>query len=257
MEIVPINSLAAFGELTPPNPRHLFVRKGDVYLGIEAIEYIGQNANNVNIWLWKCHCGNYFYARAINVKYGNTTSCGCVQKSNRHTSTRTHGKSNTPEYNIWCHMKARCTNPNNQAYDYYGGRGIDIDPRWLESFEEFQKDMGNRPSEEHTLDRIDCNKGYYKDNCRWLTLDEQTRNRRSCRFIKYNDEILLLADIGRMAQTTSDRVLYLLRSGYTVDEIINRCKRGLRNKRLGRVKIPDEQIFLSYEEVIKYNAVKK
>ena len=74
-------------------------------------------------------------------------------------------------------MKQRCDNPDNGSYQNYGGRGITYDPRW-KSYENFKLDMGRRP-EGLTLDRIDNSKGYYKDNCRWATSEEQNNNRRT------------------------------------------------------------------------------
>jgi hypothetical protein len=75
-------------------------------------------------------------------------------------------------------MKQRCLNPKNPMWDYYGGRGIDIDPRWIESYEAFLADVGPRPSLDYTLDRIDNNRGYWPDNVRWATRSEQQRNKR-------------------------------------------------------------------------------
>lgn len=87
-----------------------------------------------------------------------------------------HGMHKTPEYTAWHDMKGRCLNPNHRSYAYYGGRGITIDESWLE-FENFYRDMGPRPSG-LTLDRIDNDKGYSKDNCRWANRIVQMGNTR-------------------------------------------------------------------------------
>jgi hypothetical protein len=83
----------------------------------------------------------------------------------------------SPTYNTWRGMKLRCYNKNREDYKHYGGRGIEVCERWRSSFVAFLEDMGPRPPG-MTLDRIDVNKGYCKDNCRWATKAEQERNKR-------------------------------------------------------------------------------
>jgi hypothetical protein len=88
------------------------------------------------------------------------------------------GGTTSHEYSIWSTMIQRCTNPKNKRYEYYGGRGITVCERWISSFENFIEDMGYKPSSKHSIDRIDNNKGYSPDNCRWGTIQEQSRNKR-------------------------------------------------------------------------------
>jgi hypothetical protein len=85
---------------------------------------------------------------------------------------------NSAEYNAWYHLIIRCTDPNQPDYERYGGRGIKVCERWLNSFANFLADMGPRPSSEHSIDRADNNGNYERDNCRWATKDQQNSNRR-------------------------------------------------------------------------------
>ena len=86
---------------------------------------------------------------------------------------KTHGMSKTPEFRAWLNMKERCYRPTNARYHRYGARGIEVCDRWLESFENFYTDIGDRPSPTHSLDRIDNDGNYEPDNCRWGTREEQ------------------------------------------------------------------------------------
>ncbi len=113
-------------------------------------------------------------------------SCGCAYK------TRTHNLSSSSTYRIWRGMRSRCTNNKCKEYNRYGGRGITICERW-NKFEMFLEDMGIRP-EGLSLDRIDNNKGYCKENCRWATREEQNRNKRSNTFLTINNRTMTIAE---------------------------------------------------------------
>ncbi len=134
-----------------------------------------------------CECGNtidLFYQHYISQ---HTKSCGCLNNEKRILNGKSnlkHGHSNkggyvksSPEYFSWSAMKTRCNNPKNKDWNNYGGRGIIVCDRWVSSFENFLKDMGNRP-EGFTLDRIDPNGNYEPINCRWADDETQRKNKR-------------------------------------------------------------------------------
>jgi hypothetical protein len=102
-----------------------------------------------------------------------------------------------PEYLSWNSMRQRCCNPNALNYENYGGRGIEVCERW-QLFENFVADMGKRP-ENHSLDRIDNDKGYEPGNCRWATRKEQSSNTRRCRFHEWNGEMCTMARLAEIA----------------------------------------------------------
>ena len=133
----------------------------------------------------------------------------------------THKLSHSPTWNSWHSMKARCYNKNHSAYSRYGGRGIKVCDSWLNSLENFVKDMGIRP-DGMTLDRIDNDGNYTPDNCKWSTKHEQVINRRINRKITYKGRTDYIAqfaiDYGINLNTLHDR----LRRGWSIDDAIER-----------------------------------
>jgi len=147
-----------------------------------VLKFLGRRKNDYhNYLLCKCECGTKKAIRVSNVLSNYTRSCGCLikefaSKNLSEINTR-HGMCGTTEYKTWSCMKARCYNKNSAEYFRYGGRGIGISSRWRYSFETFYKDMGPKPTPQHSIDRIDNKKGYNKKNCRWATKKEQSANR--------------------------------------------------------------------------------
>lgn len=142
-------------------------------------------------WECKCECGVVRPVLSSSLISGKSKSCGCLNKekaSERLTlRMKTHGLSRTAAYASWSSMVKRCTNKKNNEWENYGGRGIGICDRWKNSFENFLEDMGNPPPG-MSIDRINNDLGYSKENCRWATRTEQNRNKRSCRQISFNGE---------------------------------------------------------------------
>lgn len=139
-------------------------------------------------------------------------------KANRWWQT-THGMSDSPEYKVWNNMYSRCNNPNHPRYKDWGGRGIKMCEKWM-SFEGFFEDMGRRPSDDSTIERIDNNKGYSKDNCRWATTKEQARNRRSNVLITYSEISETATDWAERLGVRRGTFLGRLSRGWTIEEAI-------------------------------------
>jgi hypothetical protein len=149
---------------------------------LQVVAYSGRSGKK-SIWLCKCDCGNWSTSVPTwTLVSKTTTSCGCGSKEPLKLRV-THNKSKTRAYNIWSGMLQRCNNPKASKYENYGGRGIKVCDRWYK-FENFHLDMGN-PLETQTLDRIDSDKDYSPDNCRWATYAEQNRN------TKHNNNITI------------------------------------------------------------------
>lgn len=127
------------------------------------------------IWRCECECGQFCDSISTTLINERKMSCGCgvleAVKKNK------HGMINSTEYRTWQAMIQRCTNSNNVSYHKYGMiDGRDICTQWLNSFEEFYKDMGPKPSKKHSIGRIDNLKGYCPENCKWATPEEQSQN---------------------------------------------------------------------------------
>lgn len=136
-------------------------------------------------WTCACACGNVIVAESVKLQSGCTQSCGCLKAqltARRNHLLATHGMCETPEYRAWISMRKRCdpTSSNKKYVRLYSGRGITVCAEWEASFAPFFAHIGRRPTEGHSVDRIENNEGYRPGNVRWATLSEQNLNRRGC-----------------------------------------------------------------------------
>lgn len=175
--------------------------KGQKFNRLTAIRFVRKDASNNARWLFKCECGKEVECRGSEVTRGGIQSCGCVMSDVK----KTHGMSRTKIYKTWIQMRSRCTNPNDQSYSEYGGRGITVCDEWFNSFDRFYSDMGEQ-KKGTSIERIDNNKGYSKENCKWATLLDQQRNKRTSKWwyidgIKYPSHLEAAKILGKGART--------------------------------------------------------
>lgn len=181
------------------------------------------------MWSVRCDCGTEKSVRRKEVLRSarGLRSCGCLQREavarTGRERNRTHGMKGTPTYRSWTALRNRCMNPRNPAFPNYGGRGIFVAERWSE-FENFLADMGERP-EGSTIDRIDNSRGYEPGNCRWASVKEQSRNRRSNNVIEHEGRAMTLVEWSAATGLSRSLIAYRLRAGWPVQEALSRAVR--------------------------------
>lgn len=142
------------------------------------------------LWECSCACGNLCTVRGNSLVQGVTTSCGCFARKvasenfnkmhaeeGYESANKKHGMSTTDTYSIWHGMISRCQNPTNTSFYNYGAKGVVVCDEWKNNFSSFLADMGERPSKNHSLERMSGKDGYSPGNVRWATDIEQARNR--------------------------------------------------------------------------------
>ena len=177
--------------------------------------------------LYRCSCGREKVIQVQHVKSDHTRSCGCLRREVTSKMKREHGDSKRgqphPLYSVWTSMKQRCANKRCKSYPNYGGRGIKVCDRWLNSFEKFKEDMFDTWKKGLTIERIDNNRDYTPDNCRWATRAEQSRNKRNNRTYQGKCITDWARELGISRITIYDRIK---RQGMTLSEAIKRTKRS-------------------------------
>ena len=167
------------------------------------------------MWLCICECGNQKTVRADHLKSGHTESCGCIPGGPKKLD-----RPDAPLYQRWRGMIARTTSPKDARYADYGGRGIGVCDRW-KSFAGFAEDMGPTFSPELTLERIDNDRGYEPGNCRWATVVEQARNKRTSYFVTFRGHTKTIAEWSELLGLNYDTVRGRLRKqGWSVERTL-------------------------------------
>ena len=164
---------------------------------LTALERVENDKHGKARFKCRCSCGAEVIVRGYDLRSGNTTSCGCLNREKTIERSTTHGMARTKIYNVWFHIKARCLNPNDKRYKDYGGRGITMFSEWIDSFQNFYSYVSklehfNEPG--YSLDRIDNNRGYFPGNLRFANRKTQNRNQRKNVIVEYNGVEMSLAE---------------------------------------------------------------
>lgn len=192
-----------------PSKTHIGKKYGHIYV---KNVYVYRRAMCIGV----CDCGNEKEYTLMNLILGITKSCGCSTKKT------THGMTNTRLYRIWHGMRLRCHLSSRKSYvKYYQSRGITVCDRWNNSFELFAKDMGEPPSPKHSIDRIDNNKGYYPDNCRWVLSKEQQRNTSRNVYLEYRGEKRCISEWSEITGVKFHIISQRIRRGWSVEDTFN------------------------------------
>jgi hypothetical protein len=193
-------------------PKNLIGSKFGEWLVIDN----GTSKNGKTYWLCKCSCGTEHNVCAQTLLNGTSTKCLDCYFKEMPIHGYSSGKNKNPLYQIWIGILNRCVNIKHKYYSNYGGRGITVSTEW-HNFETFVNDIEERPSPKHSVDRIDNDKGYCKENCRWSSQKEQCRNTRSNKNITYNGETHCLTEWAEILDVKVDTLFhYLTRNTFEV-----------------------------------------
>ena len=211
---------------------------GDKYGRLTIQEYAGKAKNGSTLVKCVCDCGTEKIVRLCSLKKGEIRSCGCLAKEllikrNKAIKYITHGQSRTRLYTIWCDMKQRCLNKNQQMFKYYGERKISICDEWKNNFNSFYDwAMKNGYADDLTIDRIDVNGNYEPSNCRWATMQQQRRNTRKNVFVEINDVEKVLIDWCSDYKIKYTTVLSRIYKGWEIVTAITTPSRKYKEKLL-------------------------
>lgn len=192
-----------------------FIDLSGKHFGKLLVKRRAGNRHNKVMWECICDCGKVTVAPSGDLSRGKTKSCGC--------NRIIHGGRNSRLYRIWSGMKTRCFNQVDHMYPVYGGRGITVCSEWRDNFKEFQKWALSAGYQDNlTLDRIDNDRAYSPENCRWVTVKEQENNRRDNRRISYNGKTQTLSQWSDETGLHRETIQWRLNHGWSVERALTK-----------------------------------
>lgn len=190
-----------------------------------------KNATNGSVkWECLCDCGNTIAVTTSSLRTHNTRSCGCYRKEVVMASNTSHGMYGSPEHTTWRAIKGRCYEKSHVGYSRYGGRGITMSDEWKNDFQAFYHDMGPRPSPNHSIERNDNDKGYYKENCCWATRLEQANNTSRNIYCEFDGEIKSLSDWCRELNLSYPKMCRHIRKGFSFEDAADLVIKATRSQ---------------------------
>ena len=200
---------------------------GETFERLTVVAGLASNRHG-KVWLCACSCGNQVQVNTRSLVSGNTKSCGCLRVD--HPNATRHGHVGSPEYNLWKSMNQRCTNPQCKSFPNYGARGIHVDEIWRSDFAAFIDDMGPRPDDTHTLERLDNNGPYSPTNCVWASRTKHSRNTRRTIKVTFEGDVICLKDACTRAGLSYSAVRARIRRGWSVDRALSTKIRAMKTE---------------------------
>ncbi len=203
--------------------------------------YIGQTIDQITIketvkhngrtaYKCVCSCGKECIKESTQLSRLNCRCVDCGNIASGLKRRKTFEYQGTPEYRTWSNMKNRCTNPKYELYHRYGGRGITVCDEWVNSFETFLKDMGKKPSKQHSIDRINNDLGYSKDNCKWSTKTEQANNTKNAIIVEIDGVIKPLSYWCKEKNLNKSTILMRISRGVSPQDAILQGAKNLQDR---------------------------
>lgn len=182
-----------------------------------------RDENKSHYWMAKCDCGREYSIAGGDLTRKNRKINSC-HKCMFRAHNKSHAKTKTIEYRTWNSMIQRCTKPSHSSYKYYGARGVTVYPEWIGAggFEKFLNEVGQKPEGNYSLDRIDSSKGYEPNNLRWATIEQQNRNKKTNKHIRYAGMVKIEADWAKFFGVGSSTLNSLIRYHKNVNKVFDR-----------------------------------